>query len=333
MSSIQGAVILAVLVVATVAGASLVYSDLTNASSSTSTIPNAAPVASQSTNPTAPPDISQYCTLPLVSANSSSGMSMTLSNPHCGYYMSPELYGGSVGMVSNESLDISISGPPSTAVSLAVPKTPFGAAWFTSGSSITTDSQGEAQTTLYLAGMWVNPRVTSNYTVRPEVVASDSSSVSLKLPVVQSSTLTGLNPTGPIDFPAVLSVEPANYSQGISYRTPFAVVYLPDSSSAQNLNLSVSVIGLASGNATSPGPIQPLPSWLNVWFADGNGNKETSLTLEPYKIGIIFLSADTTMNFPLNTLKVYNVAIHVTENGASFTEVARVAITSPTLTK
>jgi len=232
-------------------------------------------------------------------------------------------------MVSNESLDIAISGPPSTAVSLTVPTSPFGAAWFTSGSSLTTDSQGEAQTTLYLAGMWVNPHVQSNYTVQLEVVTSGASGVSLGLPVVESSTVTGLNPVSAIALPANLLIEPANNSNGISYRTPFGVVYLPTSSSPANLNLSMSVIGLASGKATSPGSIQTMPSWLNVWFADGQGVKESSLTLAPYKIQFIFLTSNTMMDFPPNTLKFYNVAIQFTENGTSFTEATRVIIQSP----
>lgn len=257
---------------------------------------------------------------------------MTLTSPHCSYYVAPELYGGGGGMVLNETFHVTIGGPASTAVSLAVPTVPFGAAWFSSGSSVTTNSTGSAQTVLYLAGMWVNTQVNSNHTVTPEAMAPGGSGVSLNLDVVQSSTLTGLDPTSPIIFPSSLIVEPANFSQGASYRTPFAVVYLPTSTSPATLNLSLSVIGLASGNQTAPGTIQPMLPGLNVWFADGQGNMETSLTLSPYRSQVIFLSGDTTLSYPLNYFKGYNVAIQVTENGTSFTEVVIIAIQSPFVT-
>lgn len=229
-------------------------------------------------------------------------------------------------MVSNETLAVEIHGPPSTTVFLTVPETPFGAAWFFPDSSLTTDSQGQAGTTLYLVGMWVNPQVSSNYTVEPQATASGTSSISLKLPVVESSTVTGLSPTSTITLPVHLLVEAANFSRGASYSTPFGVVYLPTSSSPASLNLSLSVIGLASGDATSAGSIQPMPAWLNVWFADGQGNKISSLLLARYNIEFIFLTSNTTMALPPNTMKSYSVAIHVTENGTSFTEVTNIII-------
>jgi hypothetical protein len=174
--------------------------------------------------------------------------------------------------------------------------------------------------------MWVNPQVSSNYTVEPQATASGTSSISLKLPVVESSTVTGLSPTSTITLPVHLLVEAANFSRGASYSTPFGVVYLPTSSSPASLNLSLSVIGLASGNATSAGSIQPMPAWLNVWFADGQGNKISSLLLARYNIEFIFLTSNTTMALPPNTMKSYSVAIHVTENGTSFTEVTNIII-------
>lgn len=330
LSSAAGVAVVAVLVMAILAGTFL-YSDF--GMSSDLAPASSPPLALESTNFPVPSSVSEGCILPAASANSTAGIGMTLTNPHCSYYVAPALYGGTVGMVLNESFDVAISGPASTAVSLAIPKVPFGAAWFASGSNVTTNSTGSAQTVLYLAGMWENTKVNSNHTVTPEAIALGGHVVSLNLPVVQSSTLTGLDPTSPIVFPAFLIVEPANFSQVPSYRTPFTVVYLPNSASPTTLNLSLSVIGLASGNQTAPGTIQPMLPGLNVWFADGQGNKEASLTLSPHQTQVVFLSGDTTLNYPIGYLKVYNVAIRVTENGTSFTEVARVAIESPTHTK
>jgi hypothetical protein len=332
LSMVRGLAVVSVLVASSLAGA-FFLSNLAGAQSSTSPTVNSPATVSQSTSFPIPSSVSQGCTLPAVSANSSIGVSMTLTSPHCNYYVAPTLDGGTVGMVLNESFDVAISGPVSTAVSLVIPKTPFGAAWFASGSNVTTNSIGSAQTVLYLAGMWVNTEVTSNHTVTMEAIAPGGLGVSLNLGVVQSSTLTGLDPTRPIIFPSFLLVEPANFSQGTSYRVPFTVVYLPSSTSPATLNLSLSVIGLASGNQTVPGKIQPMPPGLNVWFADGQGNKETSLTLSPRQIQVLFLSGDTTSSDPIGYLKVYNVAIQVTESGSSFTEVVRVAIESPTPTK
>lgn len=325
-------IVIAILAVVVVAGIGLAYSTRMPQTTSASTTTNQSTSQNQTstnTNPAAPPNISQYCKLPLISSNSSSGITMTISNPLCGYYTSPVLYGGSVGMVSNESFDFTIQGPPLTEIQLTVPTTPFGAAWFTGGPDVVTDSQGEANTTLYLAGMWSNPQIASNFTVGLEAIRGPLG-VSLKIPVVESSTVTELNPVSAIALPAHLFIEPANYSNGISYRTPFGVVYLPTLFSLPSLNLSMSVIGLASGNATSMGQIQPMPSGLSVWFADGQGTRESSLTVAPGKVEFIFLTSNTTLDLsPDSPTMLYHVAIQMTENGTSFTEVATIVLQPP----
>lgn len=121
-TSLMRGIAIATLAVAIVAGIGLAYSTgISNTNTFSATTATATQSTNQnrtssSSNPTAPPSVSQSCKLPLISTNSSSGISMTISNPRCGYFTSTNSYGGGIRMVSNETLAVEIHGPPSTTV-------------------------------------------------------------------------------------------------------------------------------------------------------------------------------------------------------------------------
>jgi len=325
-------VAVATLAIAIVAGIGIAYSTGTSTTLSTNTTTSSQTTRqSQSpttSNPGAAPDASQYCRLPTTSTNSSNGFTITMSNPRCGYFTSPVVSRGSVRMVNNETLAVQVQGPPSTAVSLSLSENQFGAAWFLE-SNTTTDPKGRAGSLLILAGMLVTPQASGNY-VKLQAKASGTSGVSLSLPVVENYTVSGLlNSTSPIVVPALV-INTASFSRGAYYSPPFGIVYLPPPSSPVRLDLTLSVIGLATGNSTTAGVVQPMPSSLSVWFTDDQGNRISSLTLARSNIAFFFLAGNTTMAMPLNSpWKSYNIAIQVTENGASFTERVPVVIQPP----
>jgi hypothetical protein len=316
--------------VALLVGIVLVNVPVPGASSSTSgAAQNASPIgsaATQSTNMGSPPGLGKSCTLlPGMGTNSSSDrtFAIALSNPTCGYYLSSPKYGGTVGFVGNESFDVNIQGAAISAIALGHLKVPFGAAWFSSPSVIT-DAIGQAHVNLFLAGMFVNPEYHVPPTDRVKFTAASSGlELSVALPVVESSTVSGLNPTGLVAFPSRLVMD-SSFHANASYRTPFGVVYLPNGvSSPANINLSLKVVGLAG--ATN-GSVLPMPSWLHVWFTDFQGNPANTFTLSPYREQFIFLNGNNTLDLTTGTSKSYPVAIQVTENGQQFSESALIVI-------
>lgn len=101
-------------------------------------------------------------------------------------------------------------------------------------------------------------------------------------------------------------------------------VYTPQAGATTPLGLNLRVLGIQGPN----GSVESMPSNLQVWFSDSQGNARGSFSPAPFHEVIAFLNGNNTIRIPMGQIVRYLIVVQITQNEMVYDEQVGVTLSA-----